>query len=134
MTTPGILALNLYSKEKKTAKQTKHINSLSALPSQIKKMLLTMVHIGLLLLLVAMESVTIELFVYANRFNYLANINLCDKYLLMLILCQALSGVVIMSSCLLIKVITMLPFPVQILLFHLILSFKVVFRPPVVRR
>lgn len=36
-----------------------------------------------------------------NRFNHLANSNLCDKFLLMPILCQALSWVVTMSPCLL---------------------------------
>lgn len=55
----------------------------------------------LLLLLTTMESVPIRLFVYVNRFDDLANINSFDKQLLVPILCQALSRLVTISSCLL---------------------------------
>lgn len=68
-----------------------------------------MTHLWLLLLLATLEYVIIGLFVYANRFNNLANINLFDKYLLMPVLCWALQSTVSCSHDSEIEVITMLP-------------------------
>ena len=88
--------------------------------------------LGLLLFLVTVRSVRTGLLIYVNRVNHLTNVNWFNQYLLMAVLCQALSRAVTLPMHSKLNLSSCFPiFPTQILfllhiLLYLILFLKVV--------